>query len=92
MAHSDETRPGKAFFYWVSGFGDTEEESGGLFRATTAAKARYRSFLNIRDAGFDYTFADIRVRRAPEYDGSLFQNGTMRQFVEPREPNLTEQE
>ena len=34
----------------------------------TAAKVRHKSVVASRDAGFDFTYADIKVKRAPWCD------------------------
>jgi len=46
-----------------------------LVRAPTRAKARYLELLNVRDVFDHIGFADINVRRAPEYDDATFETG-----------------
>jgi hypothetical protein len=43
-------------------------ESGGVYLAETAGKARYDALLAAREAYPDVTFADLRCTRAPGYD------------------------
>ncbi len=52
----------RAFRCKVSGF------EAGIYLAESAGKARYRTYASAGDAGYDLDFADIRVRRSPEYD------------------------
>lgn len=44
--------------------------------AANAGKARHMTVQSGQGAGFDVTYADIRVTRAPEYDGAR-QEGTL---------------
>lgn len=73
----------RVFVAWVPGIVDGEPpESGGLYRTTSAGKARYKCYLSARDAGFDdVKLSDVRVRRAPEYDGHKFSQGSMPQYA-----------
>lgn len=43
--------------------------------ALSASKARYAGFFAANDAGYKTTFADVSVKRAPEYDCRLFLEG-----------------
>lgn len=48
-----------------------ETEAGGIRSivfAANAGKARYSTMLEAQDAGYEYAFAQISVRRAPVYD------------------------
>lgn len=45
-------------------------EHVGIYAATSAAKAKFACWKGAQDAGFEkITFAVLRVRRAPEFDG-----------------------
>lgn len=43
--------------------------------AASASKARYGCYLGANDAGYRTTFADISVKRAPEFDCREDTNG-----------------
>jgi hypothetical protein len=43
--------------------------------ALTASKARYAGFFAANDAGYKTTFADVSVKRAPDFDCRLFTDG-----------------
>lgn len=74
----------RAFIAWVPGIVDGKPpEGGGLFRTTSAGRARYLCFLAARDASFDVTLPDVKVRRAPEYDRHSFRNGVMPKYATP---------
>jgi hypothetical protein len=40
----------------------------------SAGKVRYKEFLSAKDAGYDFTFADIRIKRAPWCDTTELQD------------------
>lgn len=71
----------RAFYCWVPCIGGDGEDNTGVYRAETRSKAKYLCYLNAHDAGFDIGFPDIRVRRAPAFDVSQFNNGTMPEFI-----------
>ena len=48
-----------------------ETEAGGIRSivfARNAGKARYSTLLEAQDAGYEYAFAQVSVKRAPIYD------------------------
>lgn len=55
---------------------------GGLIRAPTRSKARYKGYLIIRGAFEDVQITEIQVRRAADYDRHRFRDGTMPDFAE----------
>lgn len=70
------------WFCWVPALGGTlANGNGGLHRAATRSKARYLCYLNVRDAGWDVTFADIEVRREPGWDDAQFSDGSMPRYA-----------
>jgi hypothetical protein len=73
----------RVFAAWVPGIIDgTYPDGVGLYRATSASKARYMCYLAATDASFEVKVTDVRVRRAPEYDRAVFKNGVMPRYVE----------
>jgi hypothetical protein len=43
--------------------------------ALTVSKARYAGFFAANDAGYKTNFADVSVKRAPDFDCRLFLDG-----------------
>ena len=72
----------KAWRCWVPSIGGDPEVRCAVVRADTAGKARYRTFLQAGDSWPDLSITEIRVRRAPEYDGMTFRSGIMPEYVE----------
>lgn len=73
----------RVFAGWVPGIIDgTFPEGVGLYRTTSAGKARYLCYLAARDADFNVSVTDVRVRRAPQYDTATFKQGTMPRYAE----------
>lgn len=57
----------KAFSVTAAGF------PPGIYFATNASKAKIAALVQARDAGYvEMRFADLRVRRAPEFDGATY--------------------
>lgn len=46
-------------------------EAVGIYAAASAAKAKYKSCLAAKDAGYSVEFRHLIARRAPEYDGVI---------------------
>ena len=68
---------------FIAGTPDIDGE--GVFLAESAGKARYRCFLAARDSGFISSLTEIRVRRAPEFDGMLPKHsGWMPEYIRLR--------
>jgi hypothetical protein len=67
-----------AYLCWAPKVIDGE---GGIYRAASVGKARYQCWRGAREAGFRLGFGDIRVKRAPEFDGLSFRSGTMPQYI-----------
>jgi hypothetical protein len=40
----------------------------GIYAAISASKARYAAYRDANEVEFDLGFADLRVKRAPEFD------------------------
>lgn len=59
-------------------FYDRETLVSGITFASSVSKARYRIRLAARDAGYSTDFGDIRLRRAPQYDGATFLGKSVR--------------
>lgn len=56
----------------------------GIYFAQTASKAKISALLQARDAGYkDTRFSDLRVKRAPEFDGATYCGETPRHGVVP---------
>lgn len=73
----------KAFFCWVPKLGGNPETgNGGIHQAETAGEARYSSYQNAQDAYPEISIIDVRVRRAPVFDGVQHKNGIMPRFIE----------
>lgn len=53
----------------------------GLYRATSASKARYLGYLSARDADFNVCLTDVKVRRWPSHDRAQFVQGSMPSFA-----------
>jgi hypothetical protein len=69
---------GKAFAVTCAGF------APGIYFATSASKAKIAALVQARDAGYVSTrFADLRVRRAPEFDGATYCGKTPKHGVVP---------
>lgn len=45
----------------------------GIYAATSAPKAKYASWRKAHEVGYDITFGEMKVRRAPEYDALMAQ-------------------
>ncbi len=63
---------------------DWYPKQSGIYAATTPAKAKFQAFQAAHDAGYDLiTFGQLRVRRAPEFDGIAGQlrNGVEREWA-----------
>lgn len=54
----------KAYRVWCDSL-----DGSGISFGRTAGSARYRAYLSNKDAYPNVGLTDIRVRRAPEYDG-----------------------
>lgn len=54
----------------------------GIYFAQTASKAKIMALLQARDAGYkDLNFSDLRVKRAPEFDGATYGGKTPKRGV-----------
>jgi hypothetical protein len=53
----------------------------GITFAPSRAKARYASYRAAHEAGFAPTFADMKCRRAPEYDRYFLPQYKLKSFV-----------
>jgi hypothetical protein len=68
----------RAFSVTAAGF------QPGIYFAANASKAKVAALVQARDAGYVGTrFADLRVRRAPEFDGATYCGKTPRHGVVP---------
>ena len=86
MKPAESTTVRRAFRCWVPKIIDsnTPPEENGIYLAETASKARYKCYLSVHDAGFDFiTLRDITARRAPEFDTmDPRHSGWMAQYVD----------
>lgn len=46
------------------------DSDDGIYFANNASGAKIKALLQAREAGFNINFSDLRVRRAPEFDGA----------------------
>lgn len=44
----------------------------GVVKAESSSKARYRSYLSAKDAGFRVSITDVAVLRSPEFDEATY--------------------
>ena len=56
----------RAFSVTCNGF------SEGIYFCSTAGKAKAAALAQARNAGYALNFADLRVKRAPEFDGATY--------------------
>lgn len=75
----------KAWRCWVPKIDGDPEHKCALIRAPTRGRARYLALLSAQDAFPDLSFADMRVRRAPQYDRASFRDGVMPRYADQPE-------
>lgn len=51
-------------------------ESEGIYSATDRDKAKHYAHRQAREAGYDVSFCEFRVRRAPKYDALMQRHGS----------------
>ena len=55
----------RAFFVKVENFGD---DANCIVMSRSPAKAKYQVYREAREAGYKVNFADLKVRRVPDWD------------------------
>jgi hypothetical protein len=66
---------------WSVTWEPLEDEGPGIFKATTRAKAKAKAFVHIGDVFENVKFGELRVIRAPEFDGVEFRDGTSPDYI-----------
>lgn len=56
-------------------------EESGIYIAATAAKAKAIALRHLEDVGYRGTFAQLKCRRAPEYDAWAANQSVKRQLT-----------
>ena len=55
----------------------------GIYFATSASRAKVAALVDGNDAGYWVRFRDLRVRRAPEFDGATYQGAVPTKGIIP---------